>query len=246
MNGEVTTEPTPPGFFFVFPSVMLPMFLAVIDQTIVAAALPAIATSVGGVERVSWVVVAYLLAATVAAPVYGSLRDALGGRNMMLLALAIFMVASILCATATSMEMLGLFRLIQGLGGGGLMTLSQALIGEALPPRERARYQGYLAAVAVTSSTLGPVIGGVLTEHLGWRSIFLVNIPVGVIAIALTLRLPHVPPGPQSRRFDWTGLGLFVSRTIARSFAGDVQHEPGKDGGSFVVRLSAARAVRHD
>src|SRR5438105_14110869 len=182
---------------------MLPMFLAVIDQTIVATALPAIAASLGGVERVSWVVIAYLVAGTVAAPVYGQLGDVFGRRRLMFIALPIFLAASLFCAFATSIEMLALARVLQGLGGGGLMTLSQALIGEAVPPRERGRYQGYLAAVVVCSNTFGPVAGGFLTQHLGWQSIFLVNLPLGVIAVLLTLRLEAVPGIPQAWRFHF-------------------------------------------
>jgi EmrB/QacA subfamily drug resistance transporter len=207
-------EPAPsPGrlFLSVFPSIMLPMFLAVVDQTIVATALPAIAASLGGVERVSWVVVAYLLAATIAAPVYGQLRDVWGGKRTMFVALGIFLAASLLCAAATSVEMLALARVLQGLGGGGLMTLSQALIGEAIPPRDRAHYQGYLAGVAVTSSTFGPVVGGLLTHHFGWRSIFLVNLPLGLIAVLLTLRLGPRQVREQPWTFDAMGLALFIA-----------------------------------
>jgi EmrB/QacA subfamily drug resistance transporter len=209
-----TPEPAPtPGrlFLSVFPSIMLPMFLAVVDQTIVATALPAIAASLGSVERVSWVVVAYLLAGTIAAPVYGQLRDVWGGKRMMLVALGIFLAASVMCAVSTSIEMLSLGRVLQGLGGGGLMTLSQALIGEAIPPRERAHYQGYLAGVAVTSSTFGPVVGGLLTQHFGWRSIFLVNIPLGLVAALLTLRLAPRPVREQPWTFDTMGLILFIA-----------------------------------
>jgi multidrug resistance protein len=169
---------------------MLPMFLAVVDQTIVATALPAIAAGTGAVERVSWIVVAYLIAATIAAPIYGRLGDAFGRRKLMFVALAVFIVASVLCAAAPTIEMLTFARVLQGLGGGGLMTLSQALIGESIPPRERARYQGYLAAIAVTANSFGPVAGGYLTEHFGWPSIFLVNVPIGIGAVALTWRLP--------------------------------------------------------
>ena len=189
-------EPGPSAgrlFLSVFPSIMLPMFLAVVDQTIVATALPAIAASLGSVERVSWVVVAYLVAGTIAAPVYGQLRDVYGGKRMMFVALGVFFAGSLLCAASTSVEMLALARVLQGLGGGGLMTLSQALIGETIPPRERARYQGYLAGVMVTSSTFGPVVGGYLTQHFGWRSVFLINLPLGIVAALLTLRLAHRP-----------------------------------------------------
>lgn len=169
---------------------MLPMFLAVMDQTIVATALPAIAAEMGQVERSSWIVVSYLIAATIAAPVYGRLGDSFGRRRMMFVALSVFIVTSLLCALAPSMTLLAIARFLQGLGGGGLMTLSQALIGESIPPRERARYQGYLAAVAVTANTFGPVVGGFLTEHFGWRSIFFVSVPIGMLALALALRLP--------------------------------------------------------
>jgi MFS family permease len=122
----------------VFPSIMLPMFLAVVDQTIVATALPAIAGATGQVERASWIVVSYLIASTIAAPVYGRLGDSFGRRRLMFVALAVFIVASLLCAAAPTVELLTLARILQGLGGGGLMTLSQALIGEAISPRARA------------------------------------------------------------------------------------------------------------
>ncbi|HEX6610509.1 MAG TPA: MFS transporter, partial [Hyphomicrobiaceae bacterium] len=153
------TNMTPGGrnLLTVFPSIMLPMFLAVVDQTIVATALPAVAAELGNVEHVSWVVVSYLVAATIAAPVYGQLRDVFGSKPMMFIALGIFISASLLCAVSTSIPMLTGARVLQGLGGGGLMTLSQAMIGEAIPPRDRARDQGYLAAIMVTSSAFGPV-----------------------------------------------------------------------------------------
>ena len=212
MQDGSAEEPTPAQLFrTVFPSIMLPMFLAVVDQTIVATALPSIAASLGNVGRVSWVIVGYLVATTIAAPVYGQLRDVYGSKRMMFIALAIFIVSSLLCAVATSVEMLTIGRIVQGLGGGGLMTLSQALIGESIPPRERARYQGYLASVMVTSSTFGPVVGGYLTQHLGWRSVFLINIPLGLLAVLLTLRLKRVAYREQAWRFDTFGLLLFIT-----------------------------------
>lgn len=195
----------------VFPSIMLPMFLAVVDQTIVATALPAVAAELGNVEHVSWVVVSYLVATTIAAPVYGQLRDVFGSKPMMFIALGIFIGSSLVCAIATSIPMLTAARVLQGLGGGGLMTLSQAMIGEAIPPRDRARYQGYLAAIMVTSSAFGPVAGGYLTEHFGWRSVFLVNIPVGIMALLLTLRIERRPASDQPWTFDTPGLLLLVA-----------------------------------
>ena len=197
-------------FFATFPSIMLPMFLAAIDQTIVSTALPAIAGALGDVERISWVVVSYLVATTVAAPVYGRLGDALGRRRMLFVAIVIFVVASLLCAVAPSILFLAAARVLQGLGGGGLMTLSQALVGEAVPPRERGRYQGYLASVFVASSTFGPVAGGWLTQHFGWESVFAINIPLGALAFAIALRLPRRPVASGKFRFDFIGVVLFA------------------------------------
>ena len=204
---------------------MLPMFLAVLDQTIVATALPAIAAATGELERLSWVVVSYLIAATVAAPIYGRLGDSFGRRRVMYYALALFIVASLLCALASSVLWLTAARVLQGLGGGGLMTLSQALIGEAIPPRERARYQGYIAAVAVSANTFGPVAGGYLTEHFGWQSIFLVNVPFGLLALALTTKLPQAKGERLPWRADPGGLVLFSVFVVTTLLALEqVQH----------------------
>jgi EmrB/QacA subfamily drug resistance transporter len=197
-------------FLRVFPSIMLPMFLAAVDSTIVSTALPAIAGSLGEVQRISWVVVSYLVATTIAAPVYGRLGDAMGRKRLMLAALGFFVVASMLCAAAPTVLALTGARVLQGLGGGGLMTLSQALIGEVVPPRERARYQGYMATVFMCSSTFGPVAGGWLTQHFGWRSVFLINLPFGLLAILLALRLPRRRGSGGSLQFDYLGVLLFA------------------------------------
>jgi len=177
VSDQISDQVSDPGpvidtrglFFRVFPSICLPMFLAAVDATIVATALPAIAGTLGDVERIGWVVVAYLMATTIAAPVYGRLGDALGRKRLMLLALVVFIVASVLCAIAPTMLALIAARVLQGAGGGGLMTLSQALVGETVPARERGRYQGYLASIFMVSSTFGPVMGGWLTQGVGWR-----------------------------------------------------------------------------
>jgi EmrB/QacA subfamily drug resistance transporter len=186
------------------------MFLAVADQTIVATALPAIASSLGEIERASWVVVSYLIANTIAAPVYGRLGDTFGRRGMMIVALSIFILGSVLCAVSPNIEFLTAARVLQGFGGGGLMTLSQALIGETIPPRERGRYQGYLAGVSVSSSTFGPVAGGYLTQAFGWQSIFWINVPLGLIAGLLVLRLDARPADRRRTTFDIPGLVLFI------------------------------------
>jgi EmrB/QacA subfamily drug resistance transporter len=198
-------------FFRIFPSITLPMFIAVVDQTIVATALPAMATTLGDVERIAWIIVSYLIATTIAAPVYGRLGDVHGRSRMMYVALAVMMAGSLGCALAPSLPMLTFFRIVQGLGGGGLMTLSQALVSQSVPPRERARYQGYLAAVVVFSSAFGPVAGGWLTSLFGWRSIFWINLPLGVAAAILVRRLPQrAPDRIDDWRFDTAGLVYFV------------------------------------
>lgn len=197
-------------FLRVFPSIALPIFLAAVDQTIVSTALPNLAASLGDVERISWVVVSYLIAATVAAPVYGRLGDVLGRRRLMVSALALFVAASLLCALAPTMLLLTAARVLQGFGGGGLMTLSQAIVGESVPPRERGRYQGYLASVFMAASAFGPVAGGWLTGQFGWRSVFLVNLPLGAAAGLLALRLPARAGSGGKVAFDWPGLALFT------------------------------------
>lgn len=191
------------------------MFLALSDQSIVATALPAIAGSLGAVQQISLVVIGYLIAATVAAPVYGRLGDMFGRRKLLLGALTIFMASSILCSVSTSLTMLVVGRVLQGLGGGGLMALSQALIGETVEPRDRARYQGYLASVGVTSNALGPVMGGLLTEHFGWRSIFLFTLPLCLLAFWQISRLPKRASQDEAIKFDYFGLLLFACFVIS-------------------------------
>jgi EmrB/QacA subfamily drug resistance transporter len=208
------------AFLRVFPGVMLAMFLAAVDQTILASALPAIVASLGGFADLSWVVTAYLLAATVAAPFYGRIGDRLGRRATLHAALTIFTVASLACALAPTLWALILARALQGLGGGGLMTLSQALIGENVSPRQRVRLQGYIAAVFATSSTLGPLLGAFLTEHLSWRAVFFINLPLGLIALLLAQRIPfHPPHSSASFRADVPGALLFGAGVVSLLFA---------------------------
>ena len=221
-----TTEPTPPrpSIFTILPYIMLPMAMAASDQTILSTALPAIAGALGGVASISWIVVAGIVSGVAAAPVYGQLRDVYGSRRMMAIALCIYMAASLFCASAPTFGLLVFGRFLQGLGGGGLMTLSQAIIGETIPPRERAQYQGYLAAVVVTASVAGPIIGGFLTAHTGWRSVFLFNVPLGLLALIVTLRGPSRAPEPRSWSFDFAGLALFFCCIAPLLLALDAAH----------------------
>lgn len=211
-GGESTgsANPRPPRpFFAVFPSIALPMFISLIDQTIVSTALPTIAAALGDVDNYSWVMVAYLLAMTIAAPVYGRLGDIFGRRRMLLWALGLMMTASVLCAAAPNMTWLIAARVVQGAGSGGLMATAYALLAERVLPRERAYYQGYLSAIGISAASFGPVAGGFLAEHLGWQSIFLVNLVTGAIAVGLTFRLPRGSHVGGSGGFDWIGLVLF-------------------------------------
>jgi EmrB/QacA subfamily drug resistance transporter len=208
------------AFMRVFPGVMVAMFLAAADQTILASALPTIAASLRGFADLSWVVVAYLLAATVAAPIYGHLGDRFGRRRMLLAALAIFTAASLACALAPTLLLLILARALQGLGGGGLMTLAQALIGEHVTPRERGRFAGYFATVFALASTSGPVLGAFLTEHLSWRAVFAINLPLGLLAAFLALRVAdHRPAQTEPFKPDVAGAFLFSASTLALLFA---------------------------
>jgi EmrB/QacA subfamily drug resistance transporter len=199
------------AFRTVFPGVMVAMVLAAMDQTILATAIPAIAGALGNFADVSWLASGYLIAATITAPIYGHLGDRFGRRRMLYIALTLFVIASIACSLATSLSMLIVTRALQGLGGGGLMTLSQALISEQVPPRERGRYQGYFAGLFAVSSTLGPVIGGYLTQHASWRAVFLINVPLGIAAAVLARRVPYTPGHREGKfRPDVFGTVLFA------------------------------------
>ena len=219
-NAPPTLAAEQAAFHSIFPGVMVAMFLAAIDQTILAASIPAIVAALGGFADVSWLASAYLLAATVTAPFYGHLGDRFGRRRMLLVALGLFTAASVACALAQSLPQLIAARALQGLGGGGLMTLAQALISEHVPPRERGRFQGYFAAVFATSSTLGPLLGGYLTEHLSWRAIFAMNLPLGAVAAVLALRISQ-PAQAGSARFvaDVPGAMLFSVSAVALLYA---------------------------
>lgn len=196
--------------------IMLAMFLGALDQTIVATALPTIGRAFNDVQNLSWVVTAYLLTATASTPLYGKLSDIYGRRAVMLAGIAIFILGSVACALAQSMTALVLARGLQGLGGGGLMSLTQTIIADIVSPKERGRYQGYIGAVFASSSIGGPVLGGFLTEHLHWSLIFWINVPLGLAAFLMTNAvLKRVPFQPRRHALDLLGAALMMAAAIA-------------------------------
>ncbi len=193
-------------------SLLMVMFLASLDQTIVSTALPTIVGDLGGLDHLSWVVTAYLLGQTAVTPLYGKLGDMYGRRLVLQIALAIFLIGSILCGLSQSMGELIAFRAIQGVGGGGLMVSAQAAIGDVVSPRERGRYTGLFVGVFGVSSVAGPLIGGFLTGHLSWHWIFYVNIPLGLAAgVALALVFPRAAARARTaRNIDYLGTALLA------------------------------------
>jgi len=191
--------------------VLLGLFLAALDQTIITTALPTMAAELGGVEHLSWVVSIYLLTTTASTPIYGKLSDLYGRRRLLQIAIAIFLVGSALSALAQTMPQLIAARALQGLGGGGLITLAQIVVADHVSPRERGRYQGYLSAVWASASVGGPVLGGLFVDHLSWRWVFWINLPVGALALLLCwLALRHLPQHYEQRSIDYLGAVLLT------------------------------------
>ncbi|MEU9338678.1 MDR family MFS transporter [Streptomyces sp. NPDC048290] len=194
-------------------ALLLGMLLAALDQTIVSTALPTIVSDLGGLDHLSWVVTAYLLASTAATPLWGKLGDQYGRKRLFQIAIVIFLIGSALCGLARNMPMLIGFRALQGLGGGGLMVLSMAIVGDLVSPRERGRYQGLFGAVFGASSVLGPLLGGVFTEHLSWRWVFYINLPIGIVALIVIATVLHLPRKRQKHVIDY--LGTFLIAVVA-------------------------------
>ncbi|WP_433161499.1 MDR family MFS transporter [Kribbella sp. CA-247076] len=254
-----TTEPATPGgaapdsvadgpnylshkqILVVLGGLMAGMFLAALDQSIVGTALPQIVSEFNSLDKLSWVVTAYLLTSTASTPLWGKISDLYGRRPLFIAAIVTFLAGSVLSALAQNIEMLIGFRAVQGLGAGGLMSLAFATIGDVIPPRERGKYMGYFGAVFGLSSVAGPLLGGLLTDGPGWRWIFWINLPIGLVAlgiVAAVLKLPHVK---RSHKIDYLGAaiitGAVTTLLLAISWSGP---ENGWGAGTTVGLLAAA------
>ncbi|MGW2723731.1 MDR family MFS transporter [Streptomyces sp. NPDC001492] len=212
-RGGATEEHVSGNVLVSIGALLLGMLLAALDQTIVSTALPTIVSDLGGLDHLSWVVTAYLLASTAATPLWGKLGDQYGRKRLFQTAIVIFLIGSALCGMAQNMPQLIAFRAVQGLGGGGLMVLSMAIVGDVVAPRERGRYQGLFGAVFGATSVLGPLLGGLFTEHLSWRWVFYVNLPVGVVALAVIATALRIPRRTAQHVIDY--LGTFLIAAVA-------------------------------
>jgi EmrB/QacA subfamily drug resistance transporter len=198
-----------------FSGAMLGLLLAALDQTIVATALPRIVGDLHGLNHLSWVVTAYLLTSTVTVPLYGKLSDLYGRKRLFLVAIPLFLAGSALCGAAQSMDQLIAFRALQGIGAGGLIPLTFAVIGDLFSPRERGRYQGLTGAVWGVAAVAGPLLGGVLTDSVSWRWIFYVNLPLGGLALVVIATTMHIPFEPHGHAIDYAGSALLTLGAVS-------------------------------
>jgi EmrB/QacA subfamily drug resistance transporter len=207
---------TPSEVRTILMSLLLTMFLAALDQTIVATALPTIGRQFHDVTSLSWVISAYLLASTAVAPVFGTLSDIYGRRATIITALSLFIAGSVLCAVAPNMATLIAARGLQGLGGGGILPIVQTVISDVVTPRERGQYQAYFSGVWVTAGIGGPILGGLFAEHLHWSMIFWINLPLGLVALVLLLpKMAKIPVFHRRRKVDWLGGVLLMASAVA-------------------------------
>ena len=227
----------------IFSGLMLGMLLAALDQTIVSTALPTITGELGGLNHLSWVVTSYLLASTVSTPLYGKLGDLYGRKRLFQLAIVVFLAGSVVCGLAQSMGQLIVFRAIQGVGGGGLMVLAQAIIGDVVSPRERGRYMGYFGAVFGVAMVAGPLVGGFLTDQVSWRWVFYVNLPVGAVALFVTAVVLPASEVQRKAKVDYLGAALLtagVTCLVLLTTWGGTEYEWGS---GVILGLGAASVV---
>ncbi|GAA1756822.1 MFS transporter [Luedemannella helvata] len=226
----------------------LGMFLAALDQTIVVTAIRTIADDLHGLSAQAWATTAFLITSTISTPLYGKLSDIYGRKRFFVAAIAIFLIGSLACAFAQSIAELAAFRAVQGLGAGGLFTLAFAIVGDLVPVRERARYQGYFLAVFGTSSVLGPVIGGFLAGHeeilgtAGWRWVFLVNLPIGGVALLVVARVLRLPHTPRRQRVDWAAAATLTAGLVPLLIAAEQGQRWGWGSGRSLACLALGLA----
>ncbi|MGW4945438.1 MDR family MFS transporter [Actinoplanes sp. NPDC004185] len=224
--GQPSAEFTHRQILTILAGLMMGMFLAALDQTIMATATRTIADDLHGFDLQAWATTAFLITSTISTPLYGKLSDIYGRRGFFLFAIAVFVIGSVLCGMSQSMYELAAFRAIQGIGAGGLMSMALAIIGDIVPPRERAKYQGFFLAVFGTASVIGPLLGGFFAGQdsilgiTGWRWIFYLNVPIGIAAMLVVARVLHLPHTRTDHRIDWPGavaliVGLVPLLTVA-------------------------------
>ena len=215
-NPSLAQAPAAPSVRLAFAAIVLAMLPAVLDQTILATALPTVAADLGRIGDVSWVVAAYVVASTASTPLWGKLGDRHSRKRLLEVQIVLFVAASALCGAAQDITQLVIVRVVQGVAAGGLMTLAMAAVGDLVPPRERGRYQGYIAATFAGAAALGPLAGGLLVDHASWRWIFYVNLPVGAAAlVALRAKLPAAPVDRPTTPLDALGGALLAAATGA-------------------------------
>ncbi|WP_261564593.1 MDR family MFS transporter [Frankia gtarii] len=245
-DADAAGPATPGGYshrqiMVILSGLLLGMFLAALDQTVVSTAIYRIGESLHGLTAQAWVTTAFLITSTIATPLYGKLSDLYGRKPFFLFAIAVFITGSALCTFATSMYMLAAFRAVQGIGAGGLFSLALAIVGDIIPPRERAKYQGYFMAVFGTSSVLGPVVGGALAGQdtllgvAGWRWIFLINVPIGIVALVVVARVLHISHERREHRIDYAGALTLVVALVPLLIVAEQGREWGWGAGSSLA-----------